>query len=184
MNILLALAPFIAFAFVDRFLGSFEGLISGTVAAAVLLLRDVLAHRPLKILEIGTLILFAGLTLYVALSDVSLSVMAVRIMVDTGLLLIVLASILLRRPFTLQYAKEGVSPEVASSTEFLRTNYVISGAWAAAFAVIVVADILLFAAPSVSSHFGVWIIILALVGAVKFTAWYPKRARAAHPASF
>src|SRR3712207_3880598 len=41
MGILLAFAPFIAFALVDRLAGPTEGLIAGAAVSAALLLRDV-----------------------------------------------------------------------------------------------------------------------------------------------
>jgi hypothetical protein len=40
MGILLAFAPFIAFALVDRLIGATEGLIAGAAVSAALLLRD------------------------------------------------------------------------------------------------------------------------------------------------
>ncbi|MBL6081845.1 hypothetical protein JMJ56_28065 [Belnapia sp. T18] len=52
-------------------------------------------------LKIGTAILFGGLALYALLNQPTWSVIAVRLMVDAGLLLIVLASMAMRRPFTL-----------------------------------------------------------------------------------
>ena len=59
------------------------------------------------------------------------SVVGVRALVDAGLLLIVLVSMAIGRPFTLQYAREQVAPEFWNSPEFVRTNYVITaiGRW-------------------------------------------------------
>jgi hypothetical protein len=57
MGILLAFTPFIAFAVVDRRIGSTEGLISGAASSLVLISRDALTPgRTPKILEIGTAI--------------------------------------------------------------------------------------------------------------------------------
>ncbi|MEJ1978243.1 MAG: hypothetical protein WDN49_21100 [Acetobacteraceae bacterium] len=105
------------------------------------------------------------------------SVIGVRLCVDAGLLLIVLASMALGRPFTLQYAREQVPPEVWSSPEFLRVNNVLTAAWALAFAVMVAAEAALLYLPEAPRRAGVIAIILALVGAVKFTGWYPEHAR-------
>lgn len=107
MGILLAFAPFLVFAFIDRIIGPTEGLIAGALASAALLVRDVLTpDRTPKILEIGTVLLFGGLALYAVLGGPTWSVIAVRLCVDAGLLLIVLATLVLGRPFTLQYARE------------------------------------------------------------------------------
>ena len=70
---------------------------------------------------------------------------------DSGLLLIVLISIALRQPFTLQYAQERVAPEMWSEPGFLRTNYVITAAWAAALALLIVADLVLAYGPATPS---------------------------------
>ncbi len=91
--------------------------------------------------------LFAGLTLYAVWNGPSWSVIGVRLCVDAGLLLIVLVSMAVGRPFTLQYAREQVPPEFWDRPEFIRTNYVITGAWALAFAVMVVAKLALLYVP-------------------------------------
>jgi hypothetical protein len=175
MGILLAFAPFIVFALVDRLIGATEGLWAGTLTSAALLGRDlVTAGRSPKILEIGTLLLFGGLTAYTLLNAPAWSVIDVRLRVDVGLLLIVLISMAVRRPFTLQYAREQVPSEVWSTPAFLRTNYIITAVWAVAFAVMVVAELAILYIENVPQRFGVIVIALALVGAVKFTGWYPE----------
>ena len=100
---------------------------------------------------------------------------AVRLRVDLGLLLIVLASIALRKPFTLQYARERVSPEFWDRREFVRTKYIITAVWAAAFAVMVVAEAALVYVPAMPNRLGIVVTVLASVAAVKFTSWYPAR---------
>ena len=96
-----------------------------------------------------------------------------RLCVDAGLLVIVVVTMALGRPFTLQYAREHVSAQHQSSPAFMRTNYVITGVWALAFAVMVAAELALLYVPGLPHRLGVLAIIAALVGAVKFTGWYP-----------
>jgi hypothetical protein len=180
MGILLAFAPFIAFAIVDRLVGGTAGLIAGTVVSAGLILRDLVTpNRAAKVLEIGTVILFGGLALYAVLFDPTWSIVGVRLRVDAGLLLVVLASMALQRPFTLQYAREQVGREFWDRPEFVRTNYVITAVWAVAFGVMVAADLLMLYATDLSPRVGIVVTILAIVGAFKFTSWYPERGRAA-----
>ena len=178
MGILLAFAPFIAFAVVDRLAGPTEGLVAGTIVSTGLLLRDLAGGRTAKVLEIGTAILFGGLALYAMLGRPSWSVIGVRLVVDAGLLLIVLVSLAICRPFTLQYAREQVAPEHWGAPEFIRTNYVITAVWALAFAVMVAAELALLTVPDMPPRAGVAAIVLALVGAFKFTGWYPERVKA------
>jgi hypothetical protein len=94
---------------------------------------------------------------------------------DAGLLLIVLASIIVCRPFTLQYARERVARELWDSPEFVRTNYVITAAWAGAFAVMVAADLVMLYVPTLPRWVGIAATVAALYGAFSFTDWYPKR---------
>jgi hypothetical protein len=179
MGIVLAFAPFIAFALVDRMVGTTEGLLAGAAASAVLLIRDwVTQGRSPKVLEIGTAILFGMLAAYAVAGDPGWSIMGVRLRVDLGLLLIVLISLLLRKPFTLQYARETVPAEFWNSREFVQTNYVITGVWALAFGVLVIADLILLYLPDVPPRVGIIATIAALVAAIKFTAWYPDRVKA------
>jgi hypothetical protein len=175
---LLAFAPFIAFAAIDRLVGPMEGMLAGFVVSAALLIRDWSRGRGPKVLEIGTAALFGALGCYAWLADPVWSLWGVRLVVDSGLLLIVLVSIVIRQPFTLQYARERVPADVQASAEFVRTNYVITAVWALAFAVMVAADLVLTYMPELPARFGIIPTVLALVGAFKFTAWYPERRRA------
>ena len=175
MGILLAFAPFIAFAVLHRFLGAASALLAAALVSAMLLIRDWFsAKRAPKILEIGTFILFALLAVYALLGDPQWSVIGVRLCVDVGLLLVVLTSIALRQPFTLQYAREQVDPALWSSPVFLRTNDVITAVWALAFLIMVLADLVMLYLPDVSMRVGIWVTIVALVAAIKFTGWYPE----------
>jgi hypothetical protein len=178
LGILLAFAPFIVFAIVDRFAGAQIGLVAGASTPAILLLRDLITpSRSPKILEIGTFVLFCCLAFYGWLGHPTWSVIGVRVCVDSGLLAIVLLSMLVRRPFTLQYARETVPREHWDSSEFLRTNYVITAVRALAFAVMVIAELALLYVPNLPKRAGVIAIVVALVGAVKFTGWYPDHSR-------
>jgi hypothetical protein len=174
MGMLLAFAPFLAFAVVERIFGPAHGLVAGTLVSLALIIRDMMTpSRAPKILEIGTMVLFGALTLYTFLGSPSWSVIGVRLCVDAGLLLIVLASMALGQPFTMQYARERVPPEVQATPAFRRTNFIISGVWALAFAAMVAAEAALLFLPGLPHRIGIAVIVLALVGAVKFTGWYP-----------
>lgn len=176
MNMLLAFAPFIAFVVIERLVGVPAGLAAGAIVAAVLLVRDLATPgRHVKLLETGTVLLFGALTVYALTNDVQWSIAAVRLRVDAGLMLIVLASIALRQPFTLQYARESVDREHWDSPHFVRVNYVISAAWAVAFGILVLADIVMAYVPELPHSTGVIATVAALFAAVKFTSWYPEQ---------
>jgi hypothetical protein len=176
MGILLAFAPFFVFAVVNRLWGSTLGLTCGAATSAALMIRDWMgSHRNPKILEVGTFLLFGGLAIYTVLSGVTGSIMGVRLRVDAGLLAIVLVTTALRRPFTLQYAREQVPKDLWHNPTFIRANYIPTAVWAATFAVVVAADMLLLFRADLPSWIGIAATILALTGAFKFTKWYPER---------
>jgi hypothetical protein len=175
---LLAFAPFIAFAVIDRLVGPVEGMFVGFAVSAALLIRDWNQGRGPKVLEIGTAALFGALGCYALLADPAWSLMGVRLVIDSGLLLIVLVSIAIRQPFTMQYARERVPADVQETREFVRTNYVITSVWALAFAAMVAADLILIYRPDLPARFGILLTVVALMGAFKFTARYPEHRRA------
>jgi hypothetical protein len=173
---LLAFAPFIAFAIIDRLLGSVAGLCAGAAVAAAFLIRDlVVAGKTPKLLDIGAGVLFSGLGLYAAMFDPDWSIIAVRLYVDCGLFLIVVFSLLSGRPFTIQYARETVPEQYWASPEFLHKNYVISSVWALAFAVLIATELTLLNAPQLPPRIGIFVIVGAIVAALKFTGWYSAR---------
>jgi hypothetical protein len=176
MNMLLAFVPFIAFAVLDRTVGATEGLIAGALVSAALVARDWLSPtRSPKVLEIGTVILFGSLAIYTLATNPEWSIIGVRLCVDAGLLLIVLASVAIRQPFTLQYARERVPAEHWGSPLFVRTNYAITAVWALAFAAVVIAEVVMLYVPEIPHRVGVVVTIIALAAAFKFTDWYPQR---------
>jgi len=176
MGILLAFAPFVVFAVIEQFFGAMPGLITAALMSGALLSRTWMRpHGSPKVLEVGTVVLFGGLAIYAALGGLTGSVFVVRLCVDAGLLIIVLASIALRRPFTIQYAREQVPRDVWSRPEFTRANDIISTVWALAFVVLVAADVILVYAPRLPPAVGIGVTVAALLGAAKFTSWYPKR---------
>ena len=183
MAILLAFAPFFVYVVVSRIFNVPAGLVAGAITSLGLLGYDTLIQKKsAKILEIGTAILFAGLATYALLTGVAWSIPAVRLRVDGGLLLVVLISMAVRRPFTLQYAREQVAREAWETPEFVRTNYVITAVWGAAFAVMVAADLVMLYVPTLSTKIAIIVTVLAIWGAVRFTALYPERGQKKLPA--
>ena len=82
----------------------------------------------MKVLEVGSLLLFGLLLLYTLIAAPHWSVATVRLAVDGGLA-IVLVSLAIGAPFTLQYARERVPKEYWASPLFLATNQRITGVW-------------------------------------------------------
>lgn len=140
MDILLAFTPFLSFAVLERLLGTSSALAVAAAIAALLIVRgSLLHHSSLKLLEVGSMVLFGALAIASRLPAFNLSIVQVRLWVDGGLLAIVVASILVGHPFTLQYARELVPPAISNSPQFRAFNAKLSAVWAVAFTVIVAA---------------------------------------------
>jgi hypothetical protein len=75
-----------------------------------------------------------------------------------------------------------VPAEYWSSSKFIWANYVITGAWALAFAIMVIAEAAVVYIPSLPPRLGIFAAIAALVGAIKFTKYYSEKQGDAEPA--
>lgn len=178
MQILLAFAPFIAFAVLSRNIPVTLALAAAALVAVAQLFNDVIRHRrSIKILEVGTAVLFGGLALVAWARGGAWGIAEVRFWVDGGLFIIVAFSMLVRQPFTLQYARERVSAEIAAKPQFLYFNQILSGVWALAFLVLAAADHVMAHVPRVPLWIGIAVSVGAMVFAVWFTGWYPQRQR-------
>ena len=105
MSILLSLSPFAVFFVLMRLHSPITGLLGALAASLVLLARMRRRREAVKILEVGTLALFALLTAYTWIGSPNWTVATVRLAVDVGLLAIVLVSLAVGQPFTIQYAR-------------------------------------------------------------------------------
>lgn len=167
----------------EKFVGAPIALGVAALASLLLIAKDWLrGSRQIKVLEAGTFLLFAGLCVYAVLCARHWSVMEVRLLVDIGLLTIVLVSMLIGQPFTLQYAREQVPREVWVKPAFVRGNYIISAAWAVALVVLVAADLLLVLVPTAPTWIAIAATLAAIGAAAKFTLWYPAQANKQHAA--
>ena len=173
---LLAFTPFIAFAVLNHFVAPTAALIVAALVSLGLIVREVLQARSAKILEVGTCILFSCLAIYAYMTGAAWPVVGVKLAVDIGLIAIVLFSLVIGRPFTIQYARENVPPGLWDSPQFVHTNRVITLVWLAAFAALIAADLILLYLPDVPHKLSVFLTIGALYGAFKFTMAYPDRA--------
>jgi hypothetical protein len=173
MNILLALTPFIVFFVVMRMVSPLAGLAAAFVVSLLLGIRQWRRGESVKVLEVGSLALFGALVLYTLIAAPDWTVATVRLAVDGGLLAIVLVSLAIGMPFTLQYARESVPKELWTSPIFMTTNQRITGVWAAAFAVMTVADAAAHYVEAIPLWMDIAASIIAFAGAVWFTRWYP-----------
>jgi hypothetical protein len=177
MMIFLILAPFAAFTTLMLLTSATVSVFASAAVALATIAYDLKRGGSIKMLAAGAAILFGSLGGYLTLVDSGWSNSAVRMTVDGGVLVIALASIAMRFPFTLQYAREVVDAETMRLPGFLRANYIITWAWTAAFLLMVVANILMIYVPNLPLWSGLAIAFAARNSAAYFTKWYPKHRR-------
>jgi hypothetical protein len=180
MTIFLILAPYGAFASLMLLTSARLSVFAAAAICLAVIALDFFRGRSLKLLGAGSAMLFAGVGLYLTLIDPHLGNSTVKLSVDTGIFLISLTSMLIRRPFTLQYALEAVPAETAGMPGFLRANYIITAAWTAAALVMMVANLAVLYVPGLPLWSGLAIAFAARNSAVYFTKWYPQYRRLKH----
>ncbi|MBR0825977.1 hypothetical protein JQ596_10550 [Bradyrhizobium manausense] len=174
MAIFLILAPYGAFTFL-MFVAS--ALVSVFTASAICLATiaiDLWYGRSVKTLAAGSAIIFAAIGLYLLLVDPAFGTLGVKVSIDTGIFVLSLGSMLIRRPFTLQYAIEAVPAETAAMPGFLRANYYITAAWTAAALLMLAANVVLLYVPGLPIWSSIAIAFAARNSALYFTKWYPE----------
>ena len=182
MTIFLILAPFASFALLMLVTSTAVSLFAAAAICLAVIVYDLVRGRSLKMLGAGSVVVFAALGGYVTLIDPNLGSSAVKLTIDAGVFAISLGSIAMRYPFTLQYAREMVDLETTKLPGFVRANYIITWAWTAAFAAMMLANILMIYLPSLPLWAGVAIVFAARNSAAYFTKWYPEYRKAKYGA--
>ena len=174
MAIFLILAPYGVFAFLMLVTSAVLSVLAASAICLATIAIDVARGRSVKILAAGSALLFAAIGLYLALVDPALGTLGVKLSVDVGIFVIALGSMLLRHPFTLQYALEAVPAETAAMPGFLRANYIITGAWTAAALLMAAANLVLLYVPGLPLWSSLAVAFAARNSAITFTKWYPE----------
>ncbi|HKA61863.1 MAG TPA: hypothetical protein VKH83_05525 [Methylomirabilota bacterium] len=171
MSILLSLSPFAVFFVLMRAHSPLAGLLGACAVSLLLCARMWRRGESLKILEVGSLVVFGVLAAYTLAAAPHWSVATVRLAVDAGLLAIAVTSLAIGRPFTIQYARERVPEAVWGLPVFFTTNRLITMVWAGAFAVLVAADAAAEYVPAVP----LWIDVAASIAAFGAAVWFSRR---------
>ena len=172
MNLVVGFAPFILFALLSR-LSADLALWVAFAAAFVVTIRDFVESPSLRLLDVGSLVLFAALAFVRGFLDPTLSLAAVRFMAEAALFLLLAIPLLLKRPFSVDYAK--LDPREAGWPPhlFLRVNMLVSAVWVLGFAAMALADGLVTFDPRLPLWASVAVSIAALAAAITFTLRYP-----------
>ncbi|MBA2401492.1 MAG: hypothetical protein H0V72_22900 [Bradyrhizobium sp.] len=178
MTIFLILAPYGAFALLMLVSSADVALFTGAAICLAVIAYDMVHGRSLKILGAGSVVVFTAVGGYVTEIDPDLSVSGVKFAVDTGIFLVTLGSILIGKPFTLQYALEAVDAETAKLPGFIKANYLITAVWTASMLLMMAGNAALIYVPGLPLWSGLLIAFAARNSAVYFTKWYPEYRKA------
>jgi hypothetical protein len=178
MTIFLILAPYCAFALLMLVTSATASVFAAAAICLAVIAFDIFRGRSIKILGAGSVIVFAAIGLYLTLIDPTLSTSAVRFAIDSGIFLVSLTSIVIRRPFTLQYALEMVDAETAKLPGFMRASYIITWAWTGAALLMMIGNVAMIYVPNLPLWSGLLIAFAARNSAVYFTKWYPEYRKA------
>ena len=180
MTIFMILAPYGAFTALMLVMSTTVSLVAGAFACVATIAFDAWRGRSLKILAAGSAVLFAGIAAWLNLIDPNVSDKAVKLTVDIGIFAISFGSMLVRYPFTMQYALESVPAEIAAMPGFSRANYIITGAWTAAALLMMLANAAILYVPGLPIWIGLAVAFAARNSAVFFTKWYSTHRRTKH----
>jgi hypothetical protein len=178
MTILLILAPYGAFALLMLVTSADVALFSAAAICLPAIAHDMVRGRSLKILGVGSVVVFTAVGGYVTEIDPDLSVSGVKFAIDAGMFMVTLGSIVAGKPFTLQYALEVVDAETAKLPGFIKANYIITWAWTGAMLLMMAGNAALIYVPGLPLWLGLLVAFAARNSAVYFTKWYPEYRKA------
>jgi hypothetical protein len=178
MAIFLILAPYGVFATLMLVTSAALSLFASAAICLAVMAYDGARGRSIKMLGAGSAIVFLALGCFITLINSGMGPSQIKLSVDAGLLAIALISLAIRRPFTLQYAREMADAETAQLPGFVRANYVITAAWTFAFVLMATANLLLIYIPGLPLWSGLVIAFAARNTAIYFTKWYPEHQKA------
>lgn len=149
------------------------------VSSLVLSLPEIFKKR-VKVFTIGTLIFFVALVA-VSMCPELLPLEHWTSPASYGMLfLISLVSILIKKPFTIQYAMEMVPEEHWTSPLFIKINYHLTYAWTAGFLIDTICSYIALDYPDFHHIAFKWIPTGILIFLCWFNGWYPEYMKAKH----
>jgi len=178
MTLFLILAPYAAFALLMLVTPADVALFTAAGICLAVIAYDMVRGRSLKILGVGSTVVFIAVGGYVTEIDPNLSVSGVKFAVDAGMFLLTLGSIVAGKPFTKQYALEVVDAEVAKLPGFVKANYIITAAWSLSMLLMMAGNVALIYVPNLPLWSGLLIAFAARNSAMYFTKWYPEYRKA------
>jgi len=150
--------------------------IVGFLTAVAIVIKNRRQGRSIKSLQIGTLVFFVLLGISVSIFGKEILAHNIDLIGNSAILIIVFVTIVIGRPFSLEFMRERVEKRFWGDRGFLRANYFISWLW---FTTLLVNLSLVaarhFSLIEIARWVSVLIRILDCIVAMKVSIWYMHR---------
>lgn len=124
------------------------------------------------VLSWGTLLFFIFMFITVVIGKNQYISQYSWIFSNGALAIIAWASILIRKPFTIQYAKERVPRDKWNQPLFIKINYVLTAVWGLIFLMNIGLHVLSLYYPSFNRFYG-FVSYMPSIFGILFTLWFP-----------
>lgn len=178
MNILLGFIPWIIY----LFLISHNPQHINLAIIVAFVLTTVVEFNELRkgfVLAIGTFVYFIVMLIGVTILHNQWLMSYPFLLANTALAVIAWGSLIVKQPFTIQYAKEKISPDLWQQPLFIRINQILTTSWAIIFTLCVLVHLsqhlLHIAEDWVPATITNTLSILGVILTFKFPAWYKAR---------
>ena len=171
-KLLLTFAPWLAFMIIAP-----RNLVLGLVAGLVLSVVMGITRLHRGIVLWSGLLFFSYCTVSVALFHDMWTAVHMGILANLFLAASSWIGIALKKPFSLDYARDHTDPSLWHDPDFIRANIIITSAWATVFTVngiLAWGKMVHFVLPDLGYDL---VSYAFLIGTAAFTTWYPERCR-------
>jgi hypothetical protein len=166
--------PLIAYGAFAAISGVTIALAAATVAAMVIGWTDL---RKGMILSWANLVLFGSMLVAIGILDMTWIIPYMGILIYAALASVTFGSILLKKAFTLPYARGMVDKALWDNPLFIRVNVFMTGVWGGIFSINAGLSAITLIAPGLAGHIFQVLTYIALVSGIIFTMWYPGHIR-------
>jgi len=177
VSILLGFVPFIVFALLGN-VSIDLALWCAFATAFAIAIRDFAHTQRLRQLDVVSMALFGAMALYVGFIEPGMPIQMARLVADAALFLLSAGSLVIGQPLIGEYAREQVPREFWLQKRFVLTNYLVTGGWTLAFALMAATDAYANKNKRLPLSLDLGICLTVLAVAIICTARYPHYLRA------
>lgn len=170
-SIILGFAPWLIFLFIAH--GSLFRLKLGLIIILILTIIMAVTKIHRGIISWAGLLFFPLVSMAVIIFNNMWVIKHIEIFASASLAIFTWLSIIVRKPFTIEYAKEKVDPSLWKSPIFLKINTIVTSAWGLTFTIntfLAWGKMEKFLLPEMAYEI---INYILLVATSIFTVWYP-----------